>query len=161
PQKPLPVVDLDHILNQSQFLWEEMRSQRIFITGGTGFFGCWLLESFCHINRQLQLDANATVLTRDPRAFANKCPHLFEQKSLTFVAGDVRNFTFPEGEFAFAIHAATEASAKQAAEQPLEMLTTIIDGTERMLEFAQSHRVRKFLLTSSGAVYGKQPSDLT
>lgn len=142
-------------------MWEEMRGRRIFITGGTGFFGCWLLESFCHINKQLQLNANATVLTRDPGAFAKKCPHLIKEQCLTFVSGDVRDFVFPEGIFTFVIHAATEASAKQAAEQPLEMLTTIIDGTERVLEFAHTHGTSKFLLTSSGAVYGKQPNNLT
>jgi hypothetical protein len=42
------------------------------------------------------------------------------------------------------IHAATEASAKQAHEAPLEMLSTIIAGTERTLEFAVTHRARKF-----------------
>jgi nucleoside-diphosphate-sugar epimerase len=160
-QTPLAKVDLDHILTGSESCWEQMRGQRLFITGGTGFFGCWLLESFCHINKQLQLDANATVLTRRLDAFKQKSPHLFAEKCLTFVQGDVRDFTFPSGNFAFVIHAATEASAKQAAENPTEMLTTIIDGTERVLEFARSHHTRKFLLTSSGAVYGKQPNNLT
>jgi dTDP-glucose 4,6-dehydratase len=41
------------------------------------------------------------------------------------------------------------------------MLSTIIGGTERVLQFALAHGVRKFLLTSSGAVYGKQPPELT
>ena len=136
-------------------------SSSIFITGGTGFFGCWLLESFCHINRQLRLNAHATVLTRDPAAFAKKCPHLATESCLRFLAGDVRNFSFPDGEFPYVIHAATEASAKQSAEQPLEMLTTIIDGTSQTLNFAKTHGTRKLLLTSSGAVYGRQPSQLT
>ncbi len=51
---PLPIDDLNYILAETKSLWNEMRHQRIFITGGTGFFGCWLLESFCHINRQLK-----------------------------------------------------------------------------------------------------------
>src|SRR5258707_14876697 len=125
-----------------------MRNKRIFITGGTGFFGCWLLESFSYINRQLNLNARATVLTRDPVAFAMKCPHLAADPALAFLAGDVRGFSFPEGDFPYIIHAATEARAKQAAEKPLDMLTTIIDGTARVLSFAQTHATRKLLLTS-------------
>jgi dTDP-glucose 4,6-dehydratase len=59
------------------------------------------------------------------------------------------------------IHAATAASARQAAEAPLEMLSTILAGTERTLEFAATHGAARFLLTSSGAVYGRQPSTIT
>jgi nucleoside-diphosphate-sugar epimerase len=159
--QPLLAADLDHILRETKPLWDEMRNKRIFITGGTGFFGCWLLESFSHINRKLSLNAHATVLTRDPAAFARKCPHLASDESLAFLTGDVRSFAFHDCEFPYIIHAATEASGTQAAERPLEMLTTIVDGTERILDFANSHGTRKLLLTSSGAVYGKQPARLT
>jgi dTDP-glucose 4,6-dehydratase len=160
-QQPLPTSDLDQILNETRPLWEEMRNRHIFITGGTGFFGCWLLESFSHINRQLNLNARATVLTRDPSAFAMKCPHLAADPALAFLAGDVRSFSYPDGEFHYVIHAATESSGRQAASQPLDMLTTIVDGTARVLNFAQTHATRKLLLTSSGAIYGKQPAGLT
>jgi dTDP-glucose 4,6-dehydratase len=80
---------------------------------------------------------------------------------VTLQAGDVRSFLFPEGEYRYVIHAATDATAKQAAEAPLEMLSTIIAGTEHTLEFADTHGTGKFLLTSSGAVYGKQPPEMT
>lgn len=156
----LSITDLNSILDETRSLWEEMRNQRIFLTGGTGFFGCWLLESFAHINQVLELNAQVTVLTRNPAAFAAKCPHLAASPAITLLTGDVRTFDFPEGEFPFVIHAATEASAKQAANEPLEMLTTILDGTERTLKFAASHGTRKLLLTSSGAVYGPQPSQI-
>jgi dTDP-glucose 4,6-dehydratase len=41
------------------------------------------------------------------------------------------------------------------------MLSTIVEGTKRTLEFAAGHGTKAFLLTSSGAVYGKQPSEMT
>ncbi len=155
---PLAKADLDLVLEQTRELWEEARGRRIFITGGTGFFGCWLVESFCHINRELGLGARATVLTRDPARFAAKCPHLVNDAAVTLHAGDVRSFEFPEGEFRYVVHAATESVVQQGAD---EMLSTIVDGTRRTLEFAERHGARKFLLTSSGAVYGRQPAEMT
>jgi nucleoside-diphosphate-sugar epimerase len=159
--RPLPGSDLEHILRQTETLWEPMRGKRIFITGGTGFFGCWLVESFCHINRELRLEASATVLTRNPANFIAKAPHLVADPHVHLLTGDVKDFKFPEGVFPFVIHAATEASARQAAEEPLEMLSTILVGTQRTLEFAATHGTGRFLLTSSGAVYGRQPSSIT
>ena len=153
--------DLERIASETGELWNEFRGQRLFITGGTGFFGCWLVESFCFINRLLGLNAHTSLLTRNPEAFAQKCPHLASDAAITLQPGDVRSFSFPEGEYRYVIHAATEASARQAADAPLEMLSTIIDGTERTLDFASKHGTRKFLLTSSGAIYGKQPPDVT
>ena len=153
--------DLEHIASSTQGLWEELRGERVFLTGGTGFFGCWLVESFCHVNRELGLGARASVLSRDPAKFRAKCPHLAGDSAITLHAGDVRNFDFPAGEFKYVIHAATEASARQAAEEPLEMLSTILMGTERTLKFAGQCGARKFLLTSSGAVYGRQPAEMT
>jgi nucleoside-diphosphate-sugar epimerase len=159
--KPLPPEDLAHVLTHTRELWTEARGRSFFITGGTGFFGMWLLESFTHINDALGLGMRATVLTRDPAAFALKAPHLAGRTDLTFIQGDVRSFAFPSGNFDYVVHAATEASAKLNEEAPHEMLDSIIGGTRRVLDFAGKCSVKKLLLTSSGAVYGKQPSAIT
>ena len=161
PVKPLPPEDLAHVLAHTRELWAEARGKSFFITGGTGFFGMWLLESFTHINDALGLRMSATVLTRDPAAFALKAPYLTSRADLNFIAGDVRTFAFPAGLFDYVIHAATEASAKLNDEAPHEMLDAILGGTRRVLDFAAQCGVKKLLLTSSGAVYGKQPSEIT
>jgi nucleoside-diphosphate-sugar epimerase len=153
--------DLDHILNHTSHLWKEVQGQNIFMTGGTGFFGCWLLESFTWANDQLDLDAKATVLSRNPEAFAAKAPHLANHPAVCLLPGDVRTFESPAGEFRFVVHAATEASAKLNQGNPLLMFETVVEGTRRTLEFARTHGARKFLLTSSGAAYGKQPPEMT
>src|SRR6185503_6622388 len=74
---------------------------------------------------------------------------------------DVRNFKFPKEKFAFMIHAATEASVKLNQENPLLMFDTIVEGTRHVLDFAVHCGAKKFLLTSSGAVYGPQSPELT
>jgi nucleoside-diphosphate-sugar epimerase len=153
--------DLDHVLAYTQGLWDELRGQRIFVTGGTGFFGCWLLESFVWANDHLGLGASAVVLTRNPEAFQAKAPHLACHGAIQLHAGDIRSFEFPPGGFSHVIHAATEASAKLNEENPLLMFDTIVEGTRRALELARASRARKFLLASSGAVYGRQPPEIT
>lgn len=158
---PLPQDDLEHVLALTRELWEEARGARFLITGGTGFFGMWLLESFVHVNRALGLGMRAVVVTRDPEAFAKKAPHVTRCGELEFLKGDIRRFPYPEGEFPYVIHAATEASAKLNAENPREMYDSIVSGTAHVLGFAAQCGARKLLLTSSGAVYGKQPSEMT
>ena len=157
---PLPD-DSGDILAQTCGMWEELRGQRLFVTGGTGFFGCWLLESFVRANDALDLGAQVTVLTRHPESFAGKAPHLARHPAVTLQAGDVRTFAFPEGRFSHVIHAATEASAVLNEESPLLMFDTIVEGTRRVLDFSVQAGAAKVLLTSSGAVYGRQPPEVT
>ncbi len=158
--KPLPTEDLDHVLGHTLPLWERARGRRVFISGGTGFLGAWLLESLAYCNRKLHTGIAATVLTRDPEAFAQRMPHLASEPCIQTLQGDVRDFGFPREEFEYVIHAAAPTSAA-AASRPLELLSTLIDGTKRMLEFAKARGANRFLLTSSGAVYGRQPQNLS
>lgn len=153
--------DLDAILATCAPLWEELRGARLFVTGGTGFFGCWLLESLCWANARLGLAARAVVLTRDPAAFARKAPHLASDPAVQCVRGDVRDDTLPPGPFTHVIHAATDADAAQQEQQPLVMFDTILDGTRRVLAHAAQNGAQQLLLTSSGAVYGPQPPELS
>jgi hypothetical protein len=149
--------DLDHVLAQTGGLWDDLRGARLFVTGGTGFFGCWLLETFLAANDRLKLDASAVVLTRDPQAFHMSVPHLASHRALTLLQGDVRTFEFG-GRFSHVIHAATDSGQPLAERDRLLMFDTIVEGTRRTLDFARRAGARRFLLTSSGAVYGRQPA---
>src|SRR5690606_37443210 len=119
--------DLDHILARTEGLWDELRGEKIFITGATGFFGCWLLESFAWANEKLHLNAQALALTRNLENFQKKAPHLASNPAIRFQIGDVRDFKFSGEKFAFVIHAATEASVKLNQENPQLMLGTIVE----------------------------------
>ena len=152
--------DLDHVLNHTREQWDELRGNRIFITGATGFFGCWLLETFAWANQRLHLNAQAAILTRSPEKLERQLPHLADQIS-DVIVGDVRTFNFPAGSFSHLVNAATESSVELNEKHPTIMFDTIFQGTRHCLDFASHSGVKKFLLTSSGAVYGKQPAGVS
>jgi dTDP-glucose 4,6-dehydratase len=152
--------DLDGILETSAAAWRELRDARIFITGGTGFVGTWLLESFAWANRELSLNASAVVLTRDPERFAAKAPHLAADSAISLLRGNVVDFEVPDGPFSHVIHAAAESSTRQNVADPLAMIDTVVNGARHVLDAARVWGVGSVLFTSSGAVYGAQPGDM-
>jgi nucleoside-diphosphate-sugar epimerase len=153
PVKPLPTEDLAHILTHSREAFASLQNARLFITGGTGFFGHWLLESLLHANRELSLNIHATVLTRSVASFQTKAPHITGDPAITLLEGDIKTFPFPTGQHTHIIHAATDTATQHAP--AYELAESILEGTRRVLQFAQATGARHLLYTSSGAIYGR------
>jgi nucleoside-diphosphate-sugar epimerase len=152
--------DLNLVLDNTKDFWKEIKNKTIFITGGTGFFGIWLTMSFIFINRKLKLNSKIILLTRNKDKFINKYKWLDDYSEISFLQADIIDFRFIEEDVDYIIHAATEASVKLNIDQPLAMFETVVNGTKRILEFAKLKKVESFLFTSSGAVYGTQPSSI-
>ena len=134
--------------------WSKLDDARIFMTGGTGFIGRWMLEALAHSG----CGARVTILSRDPDAFAARAPHLAARFEL--VRGDVLELPQIDGEFTHVVHAATDASADLNENNPLRMFETAVEGTRRTLEFARACKSRRVFFMSSGAVYGAQPQSV-
>jgi nucleoside-diphosphate-sugar epimerase len=157
-QTRIMAADLDLIIEHIRPLKKDLQGARIFITGGTGFIGSWLLESLAWANEKLGVGMEALVLTRNAEAYAHKAPHLAQRKDIRFHAGDVRDFAFPTGQFSHVIHAAMEADYEFDKKHPDVMLDTVVTGIWRTLDFAVQCGARSFLFASSGSVYGRNPS---
>lgn len=148
--------DLAATVPMTTDLWPLFESKRIFISGGSGFFGHWLMESLLHAQDRLDLGLEVAVLTRNPQTFLLNSPHLASHKAVTLIEGDVRNFRFPETRFDMVIHAAGETNHAVSINQqdPAGLFDITVSGTKRMLEFSAARKVKRFLFTSTGGVYG-------
>ncbi|HSA31443.1 MAG TPA: NAD(P)-dependent oxidoreductase [Candidatus Omnitrophota bacterium] len=134
--------------------------KRIFVTGGTGFFGKWMLESFRWIINQEGVKISVIVLSRDPERFLKTNPSFARESWLSFLKGDIRSFEWPEEHCDYMIHGAADAGAGRTPEQVHEVADVIEKGTERVLKFAAAKKPSRVLFLSSGAVYGTQPQNI-
>lgn len=156
--KLLPVNDLAEVVAQAKASFEALRGARLFATGGTGFFGHWLLESLLAANREMNLGVRATLLTREAARFRAQSPWIAEDAAITLLEGDVRNFRFPADDHTHVVHAGTDSGGAQSGQTPALLAAAIVTGTERVLEFAQQTGAKRLLYVSTGAVYGRSTS---
>ncbi|MDQ5896010.1 MAG: UDP-glucuronate decarboxylase [Pseudomonadota bacterium] len=136
--------------------WSSLAGQRIFMTGGTGFVGKWLLATLLDADERWGLGCCITVLSRDPAAFMRDWPIMADR--VRWVAGDVRDFPIGTEHHDVVIHAATDVIAQAT---PQEVFSTCLDGTRRVLALAHACGARRLLLLSSGAIYGPLPAGMT
>jgi len=158
---PIIAADVAAVLARTRSLWTDLRHATVFITGATGFFGIWLLEVLLAANREFSLNCRVVGLSRDPDRFNAKAPHLAHDPAVAWIAGDVRDFEFPAGPVTHVIHAATESSTTLNADDPQTMFDVCVEGTRRVLALVKEKQPARMLFTSSGAVYGRQPPDLS
>lgn len=138
----------------------ELKNRKIFLSGGTGFFGKSLLEVLGHLNEIEKLNLELCILSRNPQAFSQNFPQLCHS-FVQLVKGEVENFDFPQGQFDYVFHFATPANSQLIQQRPQEILKIMREGSKRMLDFCVHTKASKYLFASSGAVYGKQPENLS
>lgn len=136
---------------------------KLLLTGGTGFFGRAILRHLLASgsSESTSKSTSIVVLSRNPNQFLAAHPEFSDQTSITFVKGNIQQRdSLPWGEsFTHVLHAATDSTIGPS-HTPLQRYDQIVEGTRNILGLAVATGARRFLLTSSGAIYGPQPTDL-
>jgi dTDP-glucose 4,6-dehydratase len=131
----------------------------IFLTGGTGFFGRSFLQYFLSTPNSTD---HLFILSRDPEKFLRLYPEYYSHGQLSFIKGDIQDpLSLPfKHSFTHVLHAATDSTFGPQL-TPLQRFRQIVEGTKNVLDLATSTGVKRFLLTSSGGIYGSQPKDIS
>lgn len=146
--------DLEHIACNIADI-HTLKNASLFLTGGTGFFGKWLLEGLLWATERHGLNLRLTLLSRDPQKFLNTHPHYTRHSNLSFVKGDLSqgvdmaNIT---SRFTHCIHAATLTGNHTDPALPYNHLQADINGANLIIDIARRDKAQ-VLVVSSGGVY--------
>jgi UDP-glucuronate decarboxylase len=146
--------DLAEVLQRGARDFEALRGAKIFLTGGTGFFGKWLLAALDCADAELNLGLRVTILSRHPRRFLDAWPEAAKRPGWHWFEGEVAHVPILLERFDYIIHAAADTTAIATPAEEESRARAIVAGTERMLELTRRAQAKRLLYISSGAVYG-------
>ena len=64
--------DLVFLSKYSNTIWKELNNKKIFITGGSGFFGRNFISALYYIEKLFDYNFSVTCITRDKKKFLEK-----------------------------------------------------------------------------------------
>lgn len=127
------------------------------VTGGAGFIGSHLSRSLAQSGHNVLVLDNLTG-----KGAAERAAEMAEQ-GISLTNGDVRDAATCESACRgvdFVLHLAAEPSVARSIEDPFTCVAVNVEGTVNMLQgAARSGSVRRFVYTSTCAVYGDASSE--
>jgi nucleoside-diphosphate-sugar epimerase len=135
----------------------ELTGRHILVTGGTGFLGRSILDYLGESAARYGARFHVTVISRTPERFLRERPAYAALDWLSVLPGDINHLPAVDSPPTDVIHAAGDS---HRGDSQLQWIDQIAGGTRAALDWAVRSGAQRFLFTSSGAVYGRQPESL-
>lgn len=135
--------------------WDMLEGKRVLVSGANGFLPAYMVETMLYLNEnRFRKKAKVLALVRNKEKAATRFADYKGRSDLEFVVQDVVEPMKLKGKADFIIHAASQASPKYYAVDPVGTINANVIGTRNLLEFARKSNAEGFLFFSSGEVYG-------
>ncbi|WP_088188560.1 NAD(P)-dependent oxidoreductase [Desulfosporosinus sp. FKA] len=145
-------VDLQSIVSDNNIPWDELKNSSVLITGATGLIGGMLIRALNHANATYKFNIRLIACGRDKAKF-----DALGISNAEFISADIRDFhifsSLERVDYIF--HCAAITKSADMVEKPVDVMTTSVDGTRNMLEFARKKGCKSFIYLSSMEVYGQ------
>ena len=146
--------DINEII-EDNIDWGYFKNKKIFLTGASGFYGSYILKTLIGANKRKNLSLNICISLRSPKIFIEKYKNLIDLHEISCFEWDINNdLTTELKDIDIIIHAASNASPKFYKDDAVGTILPNVIGTKNLLDIAKKNN-SKFILISSGSVYGK------
>lgn len=150
--------DLHEIISASQENLLRLDGSRILILGGTGFIGKWLVSSLIEAQVELGLKYEVSIVSR----FPEKSQGYFKRSGLSFIKHDLASGPLKLPYSDYFVHGSTPSVATTGALNLINVASSTLNGTISITNaISQKAAQGGVTFLSSGAVYGRQPVDMS
>jgi len=152
---PVVTADLELLTSHYVIPWDELSGKTVMVTGAAGFLAAYMIETMLFLNETKKLNITVLAVVRNRDRFNQRFSIHLSRSDLICIEQDI---CFPVSEnrpIDFIIHAASQASPKFYALDPVGTLSANTMGTAHLLELARNKKIKGFLYFSSAEVYGE------
>ncbi|MCL2188043.1 MAG: NAD(P)-dependent oxidoreductase [Defluviitaleaceae bacterium] len=147
-------INANQIINDTVIPWETLKNAVILITGATGLVGGALAGALSAVSnaRGLSLHIIGHGRSREKGEVIQK------KHGIDFIYGDIRQphwlKSLPE-RVDYIFHCAAITASAQMVSEPVQVMTTAVDGTVGILALAKEKNVKSLVYLSSMEIYGQ------
>jgi len=146
--------DICGIINSPIIDWERFRGKSVLITGANGMLPSYLVFTLLFLNNEKAMNVDIYAMARNDDKLKTAFNDYWEDNHFHPIIQDVSAPVSSDFHFDFIIHAASQASSKYFAYDPVGTLKANTIGTINTLDLAVRNKVEGYLFFSSGSVYG-------
>lgn len=134
--------------------WERFRNKSVLITGANGMLPSYMVFTLLFLNKDSNMNIHIYALARNEGKLQKVFKEYWNDEYFHPIIQDVCEPLASEYRFDFIIHAASQASAKYFATDPVGILKANTVGSINTLDVAVNSHAEAYLYFSSGSVYG-------
>lgn len=150
---PVIAADLEQII-KANLPWEHLQGKTVLVTGANGFLPAYMVKTMLLLNDKHNAAINVLALVRNKAKAEDRFANYLSRKDFSVIVADITRPLTIDGKVDIIIHAASQASPKYYATDPVGTLSANTIGTYHLLNLAVEKRAQRFLYFSSSEVYG-------
>lgn len=142
----------------SDDITDMLKNTTVLVTGATGLVGSQLVKTLACLNRKMDTKIRILAMVRNMEKAKKIYGKLLERGDLVLIQGDILCPIQVDEPIDYIFHGAAVTASKKMISEPVETLRTAVNGTENILQFAYTQKVRSMVYLSSMEVYGQMNS---
>lgn len=136
--------------------YEKLSDSRILVTGATGLIGCCIVDTLMYLKKYKGISLKVDILCRNRKRSEELFEDYIKDADFGIVDGDLTKCFVLNQDYDYIIHGAGNNHPVAFAKEPVETMKTSLIGTISLLDsLVKQEKAAKFLLLSTGEVYGK------